>query len=250
MRLNDRVAIITGGAQGIGRATAERFVQAGAAGVAIVDLRTETLKAAATEIMGAHGGEVLPVTADVSDPQQVKAAVAATMERFGRIDILVNNAGIMTFVPWDDVTLESWEHVLRVNLTSMFLFSHAVLPIMRARKYGRLVYISSEGAFGGSGTLIHPAYGVAKAGVITLMRTVASSFASEGILANAIAPGPIETPMGHSQPEDVQLRQGQRTMLKRRGSAYEIADAVLFLVSDRSTYITAQVLRVNGGAGY
>jgi 3-oxoacyl-[acyl-carrier protein] reductase len=247
MTLTGKVAIVTGGAQGIGRATVERFVEAGALGVVVADVQARQAETVAQEIMEKHGGQVLPVPTDVSDPAQVEALVRGTIERFGQVDILVNNAGVCPAVAWDDVTLESWNRLLAINLTSMFLCTRAVIPCMKPRRYGRIVYVSSEAAFDGS-YVAHVAYGVTKAGILALMKSVAKGFAADGILANAVAPGAVDTPLSEALGTDFATAFDQRTLLKRHASAYEIANAILFLVSDLSSYITGQVLRVNGGS--
>ena len=247
MDLTGRVAIVTGGAQGIGRATVERFVGAGALGVVIADIQHREAESAAQEIMQTYGGQIIAIPTDITDPKQIEAMVQTTVHRFSRIDILVNNAGICPIVAWEDTTVENWNHILRINLTGAFLCTRAVIPQMQAQQYGRIVYISSEGGLAGS-LVAHVAYGVSKAGILALMKSVAKGFAADGILANAIAPGPIDTPMAHSLGSDFWAAAEQKTLLKRHGSAGEVADAVLFLVTDRSTYITGQVLRVSAGA--
>ena len=247
MILTGKVAIVTGGAQGIGRATVDRFAEAGAAGVVVADVQAPQAEAAAREIMEKHAAAVLPVPTDVSEPEQVEALVRATIERFGQVDILVNNAGICPAVAWDDVTLESWNRLLAINLTSMFLCTRAVIPGMKSRHYGRIVYVSSEAAFDGS-YVAHVAYGVTKAGILALMKSVAKGFAADGILANAVAPGAVETPLSESLGPAFATAFDQRTLLKRHASAGEIANAILFLASDLSSYVTGQVLRVNGGS--
>jgi 3-oxoacyl-[acyl-carrier protein] reductase len=246
MTLSGKAAIVTGGAQGIGKATVIRLTEAGAQGVVIADINAKGAVATAKEIMAAHGGQVLAVPTDVTDPSQVEAMVQETIRSFGRVDILVNNAGITPEVAWDDATLESWDHLLKVNLTSMFLCTKAVIPSMKANRYGRIVFVSSEAAFDGS-YVAHVAYGVTKAGVLALMKSVAKGFAADGIRANAVAPGAVDTPLSHSLSRDFWVAFDERTLLKRHATPFEIADAVLFLVSDSSSYITGQVLRVNGG---
>ncbi len=246
MILSGKTAIVTGGAQGIGKATATRLTEAGAEGVVIADANGSEAEAAAREIMSSHGGQVLAVPTNVADPSQVEAMVQTAIRRFGRIDILVNNAGICPEVAWDDATVEDWDRILAVNLTGMFLCTRAVIPFMKANKYGRVVFVSSEAAFDGS-YVAHVAYGVSKAGIHALMKSVAKGFASDGIRANAVAPGAVDTPLAHTLSQGFWNSIDERTLLKRHAAPHEIADAILFLVSDSSSYITGQVLRVNGG---
>jgi len=246
MNLKGKVAIVTGGAQGIGRAVVERFAEAGASAVVIADIQDQEAAKCAQEIMNDHGSSIVSVPTDVSDFEQVKRMVQSTQDHFGRIDILVNNASLCPVVAWDDVTIENWNRILAVNLTGMLLCTQSVIPTMRNQQFGRIVFISSEAAFNGSYTA-HVAYGVTKAGELALMKSVAKGFAQDNILANAITCGPVDTPLGHNLGADFWAASDQRTLLKRHASAHEIADAVLFLVSGRSSYITGQVLRVNGG---
>jgi NAD(P)-dependent dehydrogenase (short-subunit alcohol dehydrogenase family) len=247
MNLDGKVAIVTGGAQGIGRAIVERFAESGASAVVIADIQDKAAAECAHEIMQAHGSSaVLSIPTDVSDLEGVRRMVQATIERFGRVDILVNNASICPVVAWDDVTLESWNRILAINLTGMLLCTQAVIPHMKKQQSGRIVFISSEAAFNGSYTA-HVGYGVTKAGELALMKSVAKGFAKDHILANAITCGPVDTPLGHALGSDFWAQSDQRTLLKRHADAHEIADVALFLVSDQSTYITGQVIRANAG---
>lgn len=246
MKLTGRVAIVTGGAQGLGRATVEAFVEADALGVIIADMQADQAQAAAQEIMAAQSGKVVALPTDVCNPAQVETMVQTAIDRFGRIDILVNNAGVCPILDWDSVTLEDWNHILAVNVTGMFLCTKAVIPHMKTQKYGRIVYVSSPAGRVGS-IIAHVAYGVSKGGCLALMKSVAKGFAKDGILANAVLPGPIDTPLSRSFGEDFWNSQEERPLLKRHASAKEVADAVLFLVSDRSTYITGHELWVDGG---
>ena len=246
MDLDGKVAIVTGGAQGIGRAVVERFAEAGAAAVVIADIQDQEATKCAQEIMDAKGGSIISIRTDVSQLEQVKSMVQATLDHYGRIDILVNNAGLCPVVAWDDVTLENWNRILAVNLTGTLLCTQSVIPSMKKQQFGRIVFISSEAAFNGSYTA-HVAYGVTKAGELALMYSVAKGFAQYKILANAITCGPVDTPLGHSLGAEFWAESDKRTLLNRHASAHEIADTVLFLVSGRSTYITGQVVRVNGG---
>lgn len=236
--LSGKVAIVTGGASGIGKAVVELFVESGAAGVTCADVAIAE---------GDPGQDVLSVQTDVSDNEQVKRMVDQTIERFGRIDILVNNAGIAPMIRWPDVTVDNWRHVLDVNLNGAFHCVLEVLPYMRRQKFGRIVNISSVGAFLGSITA-HPAYGVSKAGLIAMTKSLAKECADQGILVNAIAPGSIDTPMLESFGEQARKHFADASPLKRQGSPRELADAVMFLVSESSTYITGSTLHVNGGS--
>ena len=247
MDIAGRIAIVTGGASGIGRAVCQVLAEAGAGGVVIADIDARGAAETRAQIEAATAAEGLVVATDVSDEDQVAGLIAATVERFGRIDILVNNAGICPMVAWDQTDLVSWNRIIEVNLTGAYLCCRAVLPHMRARRHGRVVFISSAGAFMGSVTG-HVAYGASKAGMLALMKVVAKEFAGEGVLTNAIAPGSIDTPITASFGPDTKRKYADTATLKRQGTPRELADAVLFLVSDRSTYINGAPLHVNGGS--
>ena len=246
MDLSGKVAIITGGASGIGKAIAKEAAMTGARAVVIADIDREKANENAEAINAHHGTEALSIPTDVTDEKQVAALVKRTIDTFGRVDILVNNTGICPVVDWDDTDVASWNRIMNVNLTSMFICTKAVIPHMRANHYGRILFISSMGGLVGS-LIAHVAYGVSKAGVIALMKSVAKGFAEDGILANAICPGSIDTPLTESFGEAMKKSFANACFLKRQGTAKELADAAIFLVSDRSTYITGAVLQVSGG---
>jgi len=246
MKLEGKLAIVTGGASGIGKAIAEKFAEAGATGVVIADVNDEIAEQVATILASKYDSEVLAVPTDVSDPQSVREMVNVAMDRFGHIDVLVNDAGICPVVPWDETTLEDWNHILAVNLTGMFLCTKAVIPIMCSQGFGRIVYVSSTAASVGS-LVAHVAYGVSKAGVIALMKTVAKTFAPYGIRANAISPGTTDTPMTGEFSSGIRESFVDNCVLRRQAEPGEIADAALYLVSDRSSYVTGHVLDVDGG---
>jgi len=245
MNLKDKVAIVTGGSMGIGEACVRGFCSAGA--IAVFCARHQGQgEALARELNTKDQGACLFVKCDVSKPDQVDALVKETVERYGRVDYLVNNAGICPVVSWDQTTLVDWNHVLEVNLTGMFICTKAVIPIMRKQKYGRIVYISSTAASVGSLTA-HVAYGVSKAGIIALMKSVAKEFAVYGITANAVSPGTIDTPLTNSFSSQTKKLFLENCVMKRRGQPGEVADAVLYLVSDWATYVTGHTLHVDGG---
>ena len=195
--LDGRVAIVTGAASGIGKAVSETFAKVGISGLALVDVQAEKLDQVAASIRNSHGTETLVAPIDVSKQDLVNKMVEDTVTQFGRVDILINNAGICPVRAWDDTTLEDWNHILDVNLTSAFLCTKAALPHMREQKHGRIVNISSAGAFLRS-VIADVAYGVSKSGMIALTKVIAKRFATEGIYANAIAPGSVDTPMTDS----------------------------------------------------
>ena len=244
--LSERVAIVTGGASGIGRAVVRRFSEAGAGGVVVADTNRQAAEDLAVEVSSGSATACLAVETDVSDERQVRRMVDAAVARFGRVDILVNNAGICPVVAWDDADPQSWRRILDVNLTGMYLCTRAVVPLMRSRSFGRIVFVSSTAAMVGS-LVAHVAYGASKAGVLALMKSVAKGFARDGILANAICPGSIDTPLTDSLGADAKERFAADCLLKRQGTPKEVADAALFLVSDQSTFITGVTIPVNGG---
>ncbi|MFN8007673.1 MAG: glucose 1-dehydrogenase [Terriglobia bacterium] len=246
-KLTGKVAIVTGGVSGIGKAVAEVLAEADLAGLTIADINGKSAEAVAASISRQFNTDAVGIATDVAVAEQVEAMCAQTLARFHRIDILVNNAGIAPVVPWSEVTEANWRQVLDINLNGAMLCMLSVLPTMQQQKSGRIVNISSAGAFLGS-ICAHPAYGVAKAGLIALTKSAAKSFAKDGILVNAIAPGSVDTPMAESFGEAQVEAFCQAAPLKRQGSPREIADAVWFLVSDRSTYVTGATLHVNGGS--
>jgi 2-hydroxycyclohexanecarboxyl-CoA dehydrogenase len=245
MRLEERIALVTGGASGIGAATARRLAAEGGR-VAIADLDVDGARAIAGEIDGAA------VPMDVTDAASVRAGVAAAEEALGPIDVLVNNAGTDRFAFFVNTDEELWDFVLRVNLRGTIAVTHAVLGGMQSRGRGAIVNVASEaGRVGSQGSVI---YSAAKGGVISFTRAVAREAARYGVRANAVAPGPIDTPLLAAAAERYgeigeRLKQGMidATVMRRIGRPEEVAATIAFLASDDASYLTGQTLNVSGG---
>jgi 3-oxoacyl-[acyl-carrier protein] reductase len=239
--LKDRVALVTGGSRGIGKAVALALAKGGAA-VAINYRERDKDANAVAEAIRESGGDAATFGADVSLGATVQGMVHDVEERFGPIDILVNNAGMATARGLDDITEEDFDRTIVVNLKSVFLCTQAVLPGMRARRWGRIINISSIGARIGAGT-VSVAYGASKAGVEGLTRAYALRLATSGVTVNAVAPGLVDTDMGKPLME---AGVATRIPVGRAGTGDEIAQAVIFLVGNG--YVTGQTIAVNGGS--
>ena len=239
--LQGRVAIVTGGSQGIGEACARRFAQEGAQ-VVIADLADERGRALAAELQARY------VHCDVGDKAQVDALVAEVMQAHGRIDVLVNNAGIFRAADFLDVPEEDFDAVLRVNLKGSFLVGQAVAREMAKAGRGSIVNMSSV-----NGVLAIPniaSYNVSKGGINQLTRAMALALADQGVRVNAVGPGTIATELAAKAvltSEEAKNKIMMRTPLKRLGEPSEIADVVAFLASDASSYITGEIIMVDGG---
>ncbi len=239
---HDKVAVVTGGASGIGQATALRIARDGVA-VAVWDLNLDAAEQTAKDIVD-HGGRAVACGGDASNGQQIAASLARTREHLGPVTILVNNAAITGMVPFLDMPEEDWDRMIAINLKGPFLCSRAILPDMLAAGWGRIVNISSSSTQLGVSGMAH--YVSSKGGLNGLTKALAKEYAADGITVNTVPPGYIDTPMLRAT-----VRQFDRSVaespMKRAGRPEDIAAACAFLVSDEAGYITGQTLSVNGG---
>lgn len=246
-RLQGRVALVTGASQGIGEAIARRFVREGAQVVGVAR------NAAALDGLANAEAAFTPFVADVRDHDRLRVCVAEAVARHGRLDILINNAGFSYYEPVSDTPIDHWRHTHQVNLEAQFVLCQLVIPHMRRARYGRIVNISSTQSLA-----VEPlvgAYAASKGGINALTRSLAVELAPDGIVANALAPGCIHTPMSvvngvdETQTDEFQAWYVQRRKipLGRAGRAEEVATAALFLASEECSYTTGQTLVVDGG---
>ncbi|MER2086667.1 SDR family NAD(P)-dependent oxidoreductase [Rhodococcus sp. (in: high G+C Gram-positive bacteria)] len=241
MSLNGKNAVVTGGGRGLGRAIATVLAAQGAA-VAVWDLNKDGAEET-VEAITAAGGRAIAVAGDAADAAAVAESAARTREELGAITVLVNNAGITNYVPFKDLSEETWDQMMRINLKGPFLVTREFVPDMLEAEWGRIVNISSSSAQTGAPALGH--YAASKGGVIGLTKALAIEFAAKGITVNNVPPGFVDTPL---------LREGfdldkvaEKMPMKRPGKPEDIAYAVAYLVSEEAAYVTGQTLSVNGG---
>jgi 3-oxoacyl-[acyl-carrier protein] reductase len=251
MRFTDKVAIVTGGASGIGAATVRSLLSKGARVVA-ADTNVAALKGM-EDTLKDFKGSFQPLKANVASEEDVKRMVEKSVSRFGGIDMLVNNAGISPKHEgkkrnlWE-MDVSEWDQVMAVNIRGVFLCCHAAVPKMIERGGGAIVNLSSLAAKVGS-AITGSHYVISKAGVVGLTKILAREVAEYGIRVNAVAPGRIDTPMIWDVPPEVNERYKETIPLKRLGLPEDVSDGIVFLLSDRASYITGQVLDINGGLG-
>lgn len=241
-QVSQKVALVTGAARGIGFATAKKFLAEGWR-VALLDIEGGLLGGAVAEI--GQSETTLALTCDVSDASAVGAAIKSVEQRFGRLDALVNNAGIAVFAPLMETSEADWRHVLEVNLTGPFLCTKAAVPLMRDGG-GAIVNVTSISAVRAS--TLRSAYGTSKAGLAHLTKQLAVELASLNIRVNAVAPGPVDTAMAKQvHTKEIRADYHDAIPLNRYGLEEELAEAIFFLCSERASYITGQILAVDGG---
>lgn len=246
-RFVGKVVVVTGAGRGMGLACGLSFASEGGA-VAFVDVRKEGVEEGSNEVRS-RGGKALAIVCDVSDSGQVQRAVNAVVDEFGTVDVLVNNAGVLrTTTPLENITEEEWDLIMNVNLRGAFLFSKAVLPIMRQKGYGKIVNISSS-AGRSTSELGGAHYTASKAGVLGLTRHTAREYGPYGINVNSVCPGLVETPMIQEQASRERLDHWLAQIpLGRFADPSEEASLVLFLASDAAKYITGATIDFNGGS--
>jgi NAD(P)-dependent dehydrogenase (short-subunit alcohol dehydrogenase family) len=240
---SQKVAMVTGAARGIGLAVAKRFLADGWR-VVLLDIETGLLEKSVTAL--GSPDTTLAVTCDVSDPNAVAAAFARIEHHFGRLDALVNNAGVAVFLPLMETSDADWSRVLAVNLTGPFLCTKAAVPLMRDHGGGAIINITSISGLRAS--TLRSAYGTSKAGLAHLTKQLAVELAELGIRVNGVAPGPVDTAMAKAvHSAEIRADYHDAIPLNRYGLEEELAEAVFFLCSNRASYITGQVLAVDGG---
>jgi NAD(P)-dependent dehydrogenase (short-subunit alcohol dehydrogenase family) len=246
MRLKNKNAIVTGAAGGFGQAIVQTFFREGANKVALVDIKENLLTDIISHLSN-EGFQAFAYIADVSNEKDVEKISTQITEKFHKIDILVNNAGIAQSLPIQDVPVKDWERTIDINLKSAFLFSKMFAEHMIRNKYGKIINIASIA--GQTGRPVSVQYAASKAGIIGLTRNLAYQLANQGINVNVVAPGPIITPMlEKSFTKETSDRLKATIPFIRQGTPQDIANAVLFLSSEEGSWITGQVLAVNGGA--
>lgn len=249
MTQNGRTALVTGGGSGMGKAVCQRLAREGMA-VGVLDINGEGAKAVAAAINQA-GGRAIALFADISDRREVDAAVSDLRRAFGPIGVLINNAAVENFCAFGEIRDEVWDRLININLKGAFIVTQAVLPDMLAARWGRIVNVSALGAQTGAPNMVH--YTASKGGIIAMTRSLAIELGPKGVTVNSISPGFIDTPMARRAIDGGLFPVPYEQIIAaypipRLGRPEDIAAACAFFASEEASYITAQVLGVNGGA--
>jgi NAD(P)-dependent dehydrogenase (short-subunit alcohol dehydrogenase family) len=251
MRLQDRVVVVTGGAQGIGRVYVRRLAQEGAR-VVIADVDSAGAARVAQEVTGPDGPPALAIEVDVSNRDAVQHMVQTTLDRFGRIDVLVNNAAVfsnLSFKAIEQIDVDEWDRVMAVNVRGVFLCCQAIVPIMRRQGKGKIINISSGTVLHGSSHFLH--YVTSKGAVFAFSRALAREVGGDGITVNTIAPGLVPTEAVRRMHDPALIdRQRQIRAIPRDETPEDLEGTLVFLASDDSNFMTGQMLVVNGGAQF
>lgn len=243
-KLDGRIAVVTGAASGIGKGIAIAFAREGA-NIVVADRVEEAQAAEVLAGIRAHGGDALFVNTDVSDEKSVRSMAAKALTRFGRVDILVNNAGIFTESLIENMSIEDWDRVVNTNLRGTFLCTRVLIGQMLERGDGRIINIASQLGQIGGGSVGH--YAASKAGIIGLTKSLAREVSKRGVLVNAIAPGPIETPLLDSETEEWRSGKLAELPIGRFGTVDEVTPTAVLLASADGSYYVGQTLGPNGG---
>lgn len=243
MRLKDKVAIITGGSRGIGKACAIRFASEGAK--VVVASRGLEQAENVVQMIRDNGGEAIAISVDISQQENVASMVQQVISEYGKIDVLVNNAGITSDAFFEKMTYEQWHRVIDINLNGTFYCIKEALPYMIENEYGRIINTASIAGERGARTQAN--YAASKAGIIGLTLTLSQELGSKGITVNAISPGLIETDMVSQIPDKIRERTMKKIPLNRFGTTEEVAGAFAFLASDEGGYCNGMILDINGG---
>lgn len=242
-KLENKVAVVTGGARGIGAAIAERLLADGASKIFVLDINSEQVEEMAKSLDPSLK-TVIPMKCNVGDGEEVALVFEKIMEQEGKVDILVNNAGITRDKMFHKMDQSQWDDIIKVNLTSLYYTCQAVIPKMRQQNYGKIINLSSTSAWGNAG---QTNYSASKAGILGFTRSLAKEVGSKNITVNAIAPGLIDTEMTRAMPEHISSMALMLCPLARNGQPEEIASVVSFLASDDSSYVTGDCIHVSGG---
>jgi len=245
-RLSGKVALITGASRGIGKAIAIEFAKEGVSGIILNYAHNDTKAKETKEILESLNVKVLPIKADISRRENIKLMISKGIESFGKIDILVSNAAISQEKPFNKITDEDWENMLKVNLQAPFMLIQDVLPQFLKNKFGRIINIASIGGQWGGFNQVH--YAASKAGLISLTHSIAKIYSKFGVTCNAVSPGLVATDMSSNE---LQTEAGKKKLknipVGRIAKPEEVAKVVAFLASEEASYITGQTINVNGG---